>query len=627
MKETQDKNILEVNLADKTLKEIYFEGDLVRKYLGGPGLAIHYMMENELYNYDPFTKENPLVIMTGLLTGTSYPCSGFYSVSAKSPLTNIYGEGLSGGFFGAELRPLYDGIIFLNKSDNPVYLYLDDESIELRDASEIWGKDTKNASKILNEKLGKDFKIAIIGPSGENLIPLGAILNDHGRAVGRAGMGAIMGSKKLKAIAVKSNKKVHYQNEEEFKMITRMLFKEFSKSAMATTMKQIGTNGINYFEVFGDVPHQNWGELARWKGVKNISGGVVAEKLLVRLRPCYLCPFSCGREVKVDNKPYRIENAAGPEYETVGAFGSMCLNSNIESIAYINDYCNRMGVDTISTGCTVAFAMDCYNQGIITEDELGFKLEWGDADAIIKLTKLICENEGIGKIFSRGSREAAKLIGKGAENYTAEIKGLELPMHEPRTNYPLGLQYATSNRGACHLRGFGSDIYSGFSNLSKNFEINESMPIKLRAKDDPKFASDIAISQNLSEINNSLGVCRQTFSSGSQIIENIFDLLVDAIFYLTGIEVTVSELADVGERIFNLKRLYNIHCGISKKDDNIPIKLKNSPLNAGKAKNRIISIDEMIIEYYKFRGWNSNGIPTKQRLEKLAIEKYYIPDR
>jgi aldehyde:ferredoxin oxidoreductase len=286
-----------------------------------------------------------------------------------------------------------------------------------------------------------------------------------------------------------------------------------------------------------------------------------------------------------------------------------------------------MGVDTISTGCTVAFAMNCYNQGIITEDDLGFKLEWGDADAIIKLTKLICENKGIGKIFSRGSREAAKLIGKGAENYTAEIKGLELPMHEPRTNYPLGLQYATSNRGACHLRGFGSDIYSGFSNLSSTFNIKESIPIKLRAKDDPKFASDIAISQNLSEINNSLGVCRQTFSSGSQIVENIFELLADTIFYLTGIRLTVSELAEIGERIFNLKRIYNVHCGISKKDDYIPIKLKNSPLNAGKAKNRIISIDDMLMEYYNFRGWDNNGIPTREKLNELGIEEYYIPSK
>jgi aldehyde:ferredoxin oxidoreductase len=627
MEKNQAKKILEVNLAEKTLKEVYYNGRLIKKYLGGPGIAIHYMMKNKLYKYAPLTEENPLILMTGLLTGTSYPCSGFYSVSARSPLTNIYGEGLSGGFFGAELRPLYDGIIFLKKSDNPVYLYIDDESVELRDASEIWGKDTKKTSKILNEKLGKGFKIATIGPSGENLIPLGAILNDHGRAVGRAGMGAAMGSKKLKAIAVNSNKKVEYQNEKEFNKITRMLFKEFSKSAMATTMKQIGTNGINYFEIFGDVPHQNWGEMARWKGVNDISGGVVAEKLMVRLRPCYLCPFSCGREVKVDKEPYIVENAAGPEYETVGAFGSMCLNSNIESIAYINDYCNRMGVDTISTGCTVAFAMNCYNQGIITEDDLGFKLEWGDADAIIKLTKLICENKGIGKIFSRGSREAAKLIGKGAENYTAEIKGLELPMHEPRTNYPLGLQYATSNRGACHLRGFGSDIYSGFSNLSSTFNIKESIPIKLRAKDDPKFASDIAISQNLSEINNSLGVCRQTFSSGSQIVENIFELLADTIFYLTGIRLTVSELAEIGERIFNLKRIYNVHCGISKKDDYIPIKLKNSPLNAGKAKNRIISIDDMLMEYYNFRGWDNNGIPTREKLNELGIEEYYIPSK
>lgn len=617
--------ILDIDLKEGTLNESVYDGDLVHSFLGGPGIAIKYMMDNSLYSSDPFDEKNPLLVMMGLLTGTSYPCSGFYSVSSRSPLTKIWGEGLSGGFFGAEVRPIFNGIRFRNKSETPVYLFIDDDSVELRDASKLWGLDTKETDSYLKNRLGKDFKVASIGPSGEKCIPLGAILNDHGRAVGRAGMGAVMGSKKLKAIAVRSSKKVQYYDEKAFKEITRMLFKEFSKSAMATTMKEIGTNGINYFEVFGDVPHQNWGKMARWKGVNDISGGVVAENLLVKLKPCYLCPFSCGREVKVENEPYKIENAAGPEYETVGAFGSMCLNSNIESIAYINDYCNRMGVDTISTGCTVAFAMECYNHGILTEDDFGFTLEWGDPEGIVKLTKLICEKKGIGSIFSKGSREAAKIIGKDANNYTAEIKGLELPMHDPRSNFPLGLQYATSNRGACHLRGFGSDIYSGFSNLSSSFNIKESVPLKQRAKDNPEFAKDIAISQNLSEVNNALGICRQTFSSGSQIVENNFELLVDAIFYLTGIRISVKELSEIGERIFNLKRLFNIQCGISKKDDYIPIKLKQSPLDAGRVKNRVISIENMLMEYYNFRSWDQNGIPTKERLKKLGLEKYFIP--
>ncbi len=621
MEKEKSGKILEVNLKNNTFKEIFYEENLVKTFLGGPGFAIHNLMKEKVYKNDPYSENNPLILMTGLLTGTSYPCSGFFSVSARSPLTNIHGEGVSGGFFGAELRPLFNGIIFRNKAELPVYLIIDDNSFELKDASELWGLDTKTTIQVLQSKLGKQFKVACIGPSGEKEIPMASIINDHGRAVGRGGMGAIMGSKKLKAIAVRSTKKIEYYNESKFKEITRKLMKEFNNSAMAKTLRQIGTNAIEYFEIFADVPHQNWGTLGKWKGVNEISGAIVAEKMLVKLKPCYLCPFSCGREVEIKEGPYKIKNAAGPEYETAAAFGSMCLNSNIESIAFINDYCNKMGVDTISTGCTVAFALDCYENGILTKDDIGFSLEWGDSDAIVKLTKLICSNEGLGKILSRGTRKASEIIGKGSDQLTAEIKGLDLPMHEPRANFPLGLQYATSNRGACHLRGFGNDIYSGFTGFNKLLKINEGVPIRLRTIDDPKFASDIAICQNLSEINNSLGVCRQTISSGSQIVENLFDLLIKAIYNLTGISLTLSELIEIGERIFNLKRLFNIQCGITKEDDRIPIKLR-TPLSNGRARNKVLNIDLLLKEYYNFRGWDEGGKPTKEKLKSLNLEGY-----
>jgi len=613
--------ILEVNLKNNSFKEIFYDKDLVKTFLGGPGFAIRHLMKDKVYKNDPYSENNPLILMTGLLTGTSYPCSGFFSVSARSPLTNIHGEGVSGGFFGAELRPLFNGIIFRNKAEQPVYLIITDNSYELKEASELWGLDTKTTIQKLQSKLGKKFKVACIGPSGEKEIPMASIINDHGRAVGRGGMGAIMGSKKLKAIAVKSTKKIEYYNESKFKEITRKLMKKFNNSAMANTLRLIGTNAIEYFEIFADVPHQNWGALGKWKGVNEISGAVVAEKMLVKLKPCYLCPFSCGREVEIKEGPYKIKNAAGPEYETAAAFGSMCLNSNVESIAFINDYCNKMGVDTISTGCTVAFAIDCYENGILTKKDIGFSLEWGDSDAIVKLTKLICNNKGLGKILSRGTRKASEIIGKGSDQLTAEIKGLDLPMHEPRANFPLGLQYATSNRGACHLRGFGNDIYSGFTGFNKLLKINEGVSIRLRTIDDPKFASDIAICQNLSEINNSLGVCRQTISSGSQIVENLFDLLIKAIYNLTGISLTLSELIEIGDRIFNLKRLFNIQCGITKEDDRIPIKLR-TPLSNGRARNKVLNIDLLLKEYYNFRGWDEGGKPTKEKLKSLNLEGY-----
>ncbi|MHA1694173.1 MAG: aldehyde ferredoxin oxidoreductase family protein [Candidatus Helarchaeota archaeon] len=612
--------VLEIDLSNQAIVENSINKNMVSYLLGGPGFAVDYLLKEKIYEVQARSERNPLVFMVGLLTGTSYPCSGFYSVSARSPLTNIWGEGNSGGFFGAKLRALYNGLIFKNKSDSPVYLVIDNDDIEIKDASEIWGLDTKSTIKEIRRKLGKQFRIACIGPSGERQIPLASIMNDHGRAVGRTGMGAIMGLKKLKAIAVNSNKKVNYYDEKNFKKLSNRIFQEFKKSPMAGILHQIGTNGIDYFEMIADVPHKNW-SLAKWRKVSKISGYVVADKLLVKLVPCYLCPFSCGREVKVEEGKYKIENAAGLEYETVAAFGSMCLNSDIESIAYINNYCNCMGIDTISTGSVVAFAMECYDKGILSEKDIGFPLEWDDPDAIIKLTEMICKNEGIGKILSQGVKRASEIIGKDSDKLIVEIKGLEVLMHDPRANYALGLQYATSNRGAGHLRGFGSDIYSGFTSYNKYFGILEEIPIQARTVDNPKFAKDIAISQNLSEINNALGICRQTLSSGSQIIENIFDLLCDAIFYLTGIQFTLDEILRAGERIFNLKRVFNMKCGVTRRDDRIPERLK-LPLTKGVAKDKELTIDLMLNEYYKYRGWDESDVPTKDKLMELNIIEY-----
>ena len=613
--------ILEVDLESKSFNEKDIHKDKVKTFLGGPGFAIDYLMREKVFDSEPLSQNNPLILMTGLLTGTTYPCSGFYSVSARSPLTNIYGEGLSGGFFGAELRKAINGIIIKNRADSPVYLEIEDDNYELnyelKDASDLWGLTTDKTMQNLQSILGKQYKVACIGPSGEGKISLACIINDHYRAVGRTGMGAVMGSKNLKAIAVRSSKKINYFNEEEFKKVTKSLFLSFKKSPMADILRNFGTNNIDYFERLSDVPHKNW-TLHKWREVSKISGAVVLEKLHVRSRPCYLCPFSCGREIEINEGPYKIKNAAGTEYETTAAFGAMCLISDVEAIAYLNDLCNKMGVDTISTGCTIAFAMDCYEEGILTKEEIGFPLEWGDADAVIKLTNLMCKNEGVGKILSDGSRNASEIIGKGSEQFLTEIKGLEAPMHDPRAIFPLGLQYATSNRGACHLRGFANDLYSGFTGFNDVLKISKAKPIRQRAVDNPEFARDVAISQNLSEINNVLGICRQTISSGSQIAENLFDIILDAIYYLTGIKLSLTELLQIGERIFNLKRVFNNKCGITKKDDRIPSRLK-FPLEKGITKNKLLTIDLMLEEYYIFRGWDKQGVPTEEKLKELKI--------
>ena len=612
--------ILKVDLKSKSFQEINIHKDLVKTFLGGPGFAIDYLMKEKAFEYEPLSEKNPLALMTGLLTSTSFPCSAFYSVSARSPLTNIYGEGLSGGFFGAELRKSVSGIIIENKADSPVYLAIEDDHYELKDASDLWGLTTDKTIQSLRSTLGKQHKVTCVGPSGEKMIPLASIINDHFRAVGRTGMGTVMGSKNLKAIAVKSTKKLDYFNEEKFNKISKSIFLSFKKSAMADVLKNFGTNNIDYFERLADVPHKNW-TLHKWKGVNEISGSVVLERLHVKSRPCYLCPFSCGREIEIKEGPYKISNAACSEYETTAAFGSMCLISDVEAIAYMNHLCNIMGVDTISVGCTIAFAMDCYEKGILTQADIGFPLEWGDADSAIRLLNLMCSNEEIGKILNKGSRKASEHIGKGSKEFLTEIKGLEAPMHDPRAIFPLGLQYATSNRGACHLRGFANDLYSGFTGFNDALKISKEKSIRERTVDNPEFARDVAISQDLSEINNALGICRQTISSGSQIVENLLDLILDEIYYLTEIRLTLAELMEIGERIFNLKRAFNNKCGITKKDDRIPPRLK-FPLEKGRIKDKVLIIDLMLDEYYKFRGWDLNGVPTKSKLLELKIGNY-----
>jgi len=609
--------LLEVDLERQTLNELSFNRDLLTAYLGGTGLGTHYLMKEKTYEYEPYSEKNPLIFMTGLLTGTAYPCSGFYSVTSRSPLTNIYGEGLSGGFFGAELRKTLNGVIFKNKSSFPVYLIIENNNYELKDASDLWSLPTDKTIQEIQNKLGKQFRVACIGPAGEKLVPLASIMNDHHRAVGRTGMGAIMGLKNLKAIAVKSAGKIEYFNEEKFKEISQSLFKAFKKSPMAEILRNLGTNAIDYFERLSDVPHKNW-TLHKWKGVHEITGSVVLEKLHVKNKPCFMCPFSCGREIEIKEGPYKLKNGAGAEYETTAAFGAMCLISDVEAIAYLNNLCNKLGVDTISTGCTVAFTLDCYEKGILTQDDIGFPLEWGDVDAIIKLTELICKKEGIGTILSKGSRKAAEIIGKGSEELLTDVKGLEAPMHDPRAIFPLGLQYVTSNRGACHARGYANDQYSGFTGFNDILKITKEKPIRERTVDNPQFARDVAITQNLAEVVNSLGICKQTITSGTQIVDNLFDKLLDVIYYLSGIKFSLKELLQIGERIFNLKRLFNTKCGITKKDDIIPPRLK-FPLERGLTKNKVLSIDKMLEEYYKFRGWDENGIPTLKKLKKLDI--------
>jgi len=599
--------ILRIDLTKEKIKEEIPDIKILRDYIGGCGLASKIIIDEIDPEINPLSKENKLVFMNGPLVGTSAPSCGRYIVCSKSPLTNIWGEANSGGKFGPELKFAgFDGLIFEGSADHPIYLKIEDESIEIRDASHLWGKDTFETEKIIKEKLGdKKFKVASIGPAGENLLKISSIMNDMGRAAGRCGLGAVMGSKKLKAIAVKGSKKPEIADD-RFKKIAL----DFRKRAIekGAILRKYGTPiTINNLSEFGDVPLKNW-RLGDWKGLKKIDGLAFKDRILRKAVACFGCPIGCGRDIKIDDGPYKTEGS-GPEYETLAAFGSMCLNDSLESISKCNEICNRYGIDTISTGTTIAFAMECYEKGLIKKDEIGFELNWGNSEAIVKLTELMVKNQGFGKILNNGSKIASEKI-KGSKNFAVHVKGLEVPMHDPRAFYSMALEYTTANRGAVHLEGTPFKIELGarmpdigITETPDRFEISGKGRITV-------------LTQHVNTVSNSVIMC--TFVR-DYIRGRDFAKLLS---YATGFDYDVSELLLIGERIYNVKRVFNIKCGITEKDDRLPPRLLEATKEGGHA-GKVPNLDAMLKEYYELRGW-MNGIPTKEKLRELDLS-YLIP--
>ncbi len=595
------KKILRIDLSNNKIKDEIPDDKLLRDYIGGCGLASKLIVDEINGNTNPLGAENKLLFMTGPLVGTTAPSNGRHVVCSKSPLTNIWGEAHSGGRFGPELKFAgIDGLIFEGQSNNPVYLKIDDESIEIKDASHIWGKDTYETEKALKSELGdKKYKVASIGQAGENLLKISSVMNDMGRAAGRCGLGAVMGSKKLKAIVVKGTKKPTIADE---RFNTMAL--EFRKriSERGGILRKYGTPiAIRNLSKFGDIPIKNW-QLGDWEGLETINE-IANLSILKKPISCYGCPVGCGRNIEIKEGNYKTEGA-GPEYETLAAFGSSCLNANLESIVKCNDICNRYGLDTISTGTTVAFALECFEKGLISREELGFELNWGDHEAIVKMTELMANNEGFGKIFNNGTKIASEKI-KGSNEFAVHVKGLEIPMHDPRAFYSMGLEYATGNRGASHLEGTPFKVALG--SLMPEIGINKIVD---RFETSGK-GRITALTQNVNAVSNSTIMC---VFVRDYINASDFTRLLN---YATGFDYTVSELLKIGDRIHNVKRVFNILCGITEKDDTLPPRSLEPTKEGGNA-GMVPDMKSMLKEYYEFRGWK-NGIPTKEKLKELNL--------
>jgi aldehyde:ferredoxin oxidoreductase len=601
--------ILEVDLtAQKTSIREVNQAD-VKRYFMGSGLAAKILFDEADLNLDPFDPVNPLIFMAGLLTGTMIPTACKLSVCSKSPLTGIWNEATVGGHWPAQLKFAgYDGIIITGKAPRPVYLWINDEKCEIRNAQGVWRKDTFVTQEILQKETDKRALVASIGPAGENLSRIASIVFDgmNARAAARGGPGAVMGSKNLKAIVVRGTKRPEIGEPEAIKELWKREVPDIKEKSKG--LSEFGTSGgAPAVESFGDLPIKNW-TLGSWKeGIVKISGQKMRETIWVRHYHCFSCPIGCAKIVKGDGS-YGKFYGHYPEYETVAMLGANCLNDDLNLLAYLNELCNRYGLDTISAGSTLAFTMECYEKGKITkEDTNGLAIEWGNAQAMIALVTQMAKREGFGgEYLADGPLKAAERIGKGTEAFVAQTKGLDYPAHDPRGHFSMALSYATAVRGGCHLEGLTYFLDRGLKIEDFGYT---SPPDQFKEEDKPEIVFNL---QNFLSVYNPLGLCKFLMGKAepSQIARWVNKV--------TGFEMDMKGLLGAGERIFNLKRLYDIRLGISGKDDILPKRLL-TPKPDGKAQGKVPDLGKMLPRYYQLRGWDEKGVPTKERLKKLDL--------
>jgi aldehyde:ferredoxin oxidoreductase len=589
------------------------DGD-VRRYLLGSGLAARIYYEEMDPSLDPLDPASPLLAFTGVLTGTFSPTGCRSSWCGRSPLTGIWNEANMGGHWGAELRFAgFDGLIVTGRAAEPVYLWIHDGEVEIRPASHLWGLDHFETFEQLRQETDPKAQLACIGPAGENLVRVASVMQGgqgHARTAGRGGMGALLGSKNLKAIVVRGAARPAYPDMKAFRDFVREINQHIKANSVG--MSQLGTaGGVVGTELTGDLALKNW-TLGNWKDeAERISGQRIAETIFERHTHCFSCPIGCGKTVKIEGGRYDGVYGHGPEYETLAGFGGNCQCDDLNAIAYMNDLCNRYGLDTISTSSVLAFAMEAYEKGLISQEETGgLELTWGNAEAMIETIHGIAHREGIGQLLADGMRAAAKRIGPEAEAFAVHVKGLEVPYHDPRAFVDMAANYATAVRGACHLEslaywmGYGVrfDVYGWYD--PEDYDPHDSTG-KGRVTVD---------FQNYMAVYNPLGVCK-FIAKGKVEPQHVADLVNAAL----GWDWTPDDLLRTGERLFNLKRLINLRLGITRADDTLPKRLLTEPRPSGGAEGVLPDLESMLEEYYDLRGWMPDGVPSPERLASLEL--------
>jgi aldehyde:ferredoxin oxidoreductase len=611
--------VLRVNLTEKSFKEEPLQAEMARDFIGGAGFGIKYLFDELKAGTDALGPDNKLIFAPGPFTGTSLPCASRMSVTAMSPLTGAVGMALSGGQFPTEMKFAgWDVIIVEGKAEKPTYIFVKDGTVKFRDAGGIWGTLTFDCQQMIKDELGdQNIRVCCIGPAGERLAKISCIVNER-RAVGRKGLGAVMGSKNLKAIAIRGTGSVSVNSEEKYRAGRTSMLKALKESpVLYPEFSRLGTPMVvDLTGAMGILSAKNWSATGEFVPVDGI-GINAQESRKIGKEHCYGCPVGCSQMKLARTGPYAGVLTEGPDFETVYAFGSNAGVAEVDPIIAADRLSDELGLDSISAGVTIGFAMELFEKGILTlKDTDGIDLRFGNDDAMMKVLRKIAFRDGIGDLLADGSRAAAKKIGKGTEKYAIQVKGLELPAYDVRGAKAHGLNYATSFTGADHCRGYAFQEIFGipipwevdrFALEGKGKLTKWNQDVRAATTDCPTmcaFLLDMAFA----------GTCLQNTAT-----------LMEAV---TGMSYTPEEVERVGERINNLAKVFNVREGLSRADDTLPERLMTEPLKAGASKGQMISradLDVMLDEYYRERGWDvETGVPTRAKLAELRLD--YVAD-
>lgn len=609
--------ILRIDLATGNHKESAVPESLITSYIGGSGFC-SIMLYNELKaGIDPLGKENKLFFATGPFTGTLWPQSSRYSVAAKSPLTGGWGEAHAGGFWGPELKFAgYDGIIIEDISSKPVYVYIEDSKVSIYDADDLWGLTTHETEDRLKHEWGKEVKVASIGPAGENKVFVSCIINDMHRAAARSGLGAVMGSKKVKAIVVRGTQGIKIPHTDEYLRVMRRFREKIAGDPFTEMKRKYGTTYlVEFMNEIGRLPSYNF-QTSVFKYADMIGGEEIYRKYFLKPRACFGCMQSCGRLTTVKEGPFAYIGVS-PEYESLSALGSRCGNTDVKALLYAHHLCNQLGLDTIGTGGVISWAMECFEKNLLDKRFCDLNLEWGDVDTTISLIKMIAAREGFGNILADGSYRAAETVGNNTMEYVMHVKKAEIAAQDGRAHKSMGLTSAVSPRGADHLYAFPVLDEGGFDEEIRKIYGEEYWP-EMGERRNPKYKGYLVfVDENFAVVVDSLGTCKY----GTMIPPALhYEEVREGLKVTTGIEFTIEELKRIGERIVNLNRAFNIREGFTRKDDMLPQRFLTEPSPEGPSKGEIVELDYMLKEYYHHRGWNAEGVPTPEKLKQLDLE-------